>query len=387
MFEYFTKNLEALIDSILKPYWDWIMAAPLKTRVLVLLGFFAIGGSIYFPNVPRSFYVKSKGIARIFFAAPKQLPLSPGLTEKMGSLAKRLNQTIKGDLLNLNVVSIGPWTVAQSSAATAGAEDDSLNKAALVSFVRTNTVPGCACWSEIPQQIEPQCTFISGWMMTAFADMNVSSTPAEIRYVIGTQNKDGSWPIFPSASQTQYASTYSTAWNLLGLLHQKGKGFTDKDVDQAIARATGWLLSTRMKGARWKPYPNLSASSESESISGLVLHALHLSVPTQMSELDNEWIANLPSPLIKPSDGENYFISMEGTNGLLIDHFVQIKLPWLLIATVDAFPNGDMLDRAKSLLWPENTLNQESVLNADSIKDNWWRSEFLYALKYMLKIV
>jgi hypothetical protein len=227
--------------------------------------------------------------------------------------------------------------------------------------------------------------------MTAFADMDISSTSAEIRYVLSTQNEDGSWPIFPSANQAQYASTYSTAWNLLGLLHQKNKGLIRKEdanlIDKAITKATGWLLSTRMKGARWKPYPNLSSSNESESISGLVLHALHISVPAQMTVLDKEWIESLPGTLIKPSDRENYYIDMKGKSGLNIDHFVQIKLPWMLIATVDAFSNGDVFERTKALLWLEMNIDQKSVVNSDGIKDNWWRAELLYALRYTLKMV
>jgi hypothetical protein len=390
MIEYFKKKLEALADSVLEPLWNWVMAASLKIRIAILLICCAIGGVIAFPDVPGELYKQSGGITRTMFAESEKIPLPEILTEKISSTAKRLSQTIKGDLLKLNVVSITPWAAAQAAAATVNMEAVILDKGAIVSFIRSNTVPGCACWTEIPQYpMDAQCVFISGWVMTALADMDVPATSEEIRYALDAQNKDGWWPTFYTANQSQYASTYSTAWNLIGLLQQKNKGFISQQdvqaVDNAITKATGWLLSQRTKGARWKPYPNLNSSNESESISGLVLHALHLSAPDQVAALDKEWIASLTDTSIKASDGENYYVVMESTNAPSIDHFVQIKIPWMLIATIDAFPSGDVFERTKALLWLERILSHESVINSDTTKENWWRAELLYALRYALK--
>jgi hypothetical protein len=148
MFEYFTEKLVALADSVLKPYWDRIMAASLRIRVAILLSFSGIGGVVVFPDVPNNFYVYSSGFIRVVIAESKQPPLLEILNQNLGSTVKRLSQTLKGDLLNLNAVSIVPWTAAQASAATANMEDVFLDRDAIVSFIRTNTVPGCACWSE-----------------------------------------------------------------------------------------------------------------------------------------------------------------------------------------------------------------------------------------------
>jgi hypothetical protein len=65
--------------------------------------------------------------------------------------------------------------------------------------------------------------------------------------------------------------------------------------------------------------------------------------------------------------------------------FTQIKLPWLLIATADAYANGSLLQRVKALSWIEQVLAQDGVTNSDTEPDNWWRAEVLYALRYVLE--
>jgi hypothetical protein len=34
--------------------------------------------------------------------------------------------------------------------------------------------------------------------------------------------------------------------------------------------------------------------------------------------------------------------------------------------------------------WLENSLNHESVVNADAVTAGWWRAELLYSLNYVL---
>jgi hypothetical protein len=55
-----------------------------------------------------------------------------------------------------------------------------------------------------------------------------------------------------------------------------------------------------------------------------------------------------------------------------------------VIATADAYPNGGPLQRAKALIWLEKALNQDSLVHAESIEANWWRSEILLALHVLV---
>ena len=77
---------------------------------------------------------------------------------------------------------------------------------------------------------------------------------------------------------------------------------------------------------------------------------------------------------------------MRGSNKERVDRFQQITLPWMLIATVDAYPSGDVFQKARARNWIDAALTEHSVLTADASTNNWWRAELLYALKYVRKL-
>ena len=390
MIDYFKKKLEILLDSALEPVWKWLMASSRQVKIAILLVSGLLFYVVTYPDTVESLYIKTNSIAKVLFSAPDVVPLAGDIVKESRSTVTRLSKTVSGDLLKLNVSNLVPWSAAQALMSVAGADSTVIDKDAIVSFIRSNTVPGCACWTELPKNAsDAQCIFISGWVMAAFADAGVPVTSEELRYALDAQDQDGWWPTFHIMKYPNYASTYSTAWILIGLLRQKEKGFINKrdtvTVDNAIARATGWLLSARGKGARWKSYPKLNVNTESESISGLVLHALHLSVPGQVASIDREWLESLPFKAVGASDGENYYIDMKSKDFEAIDHFVQLKAPWMMIATVDAYASGTTFQRAKALRWLEATLGHESYSVADADEKNWWRAELLYGMRYVLK--
>jgi len=103
-----------------------------------------------------------------------------------------------------------------------------------------------------------------------------------------------------------------------------------------------------------------------------------------MQSLDQEWLTDLSSVSVSANDAENSYLEIRGKYGVGFDHFVQIQMPWLLVGTVDAFPNGTIFQRTNALYWLENTLDQQSVLDAGK-QQGWWRSELLYSLRYLLE--
>jgi hypothetical protein len=227
--------------------------------------------------------------------------------------------------------------------------------------------------------------------MAALAELGVPVSQEEIDYVLSKQDqREGWWSTFSDSSQYQYASAYTTAWIIIGLAEQRRRellGAEDtKRATSAIAQAANWLLQHRGRNnARWKPYPNLASASESESISGLVVHALHISGAVPTNEVDKEWLDNLPEKRIAASDVENNYLELKGPTRVLLDHFVQIKLPWVLIATGDAYESGDVWEKGKALRWIETNISDKGVTSADANENNWWRAELLYALKSTLQ--
>jgi hypothetical protein len=386
---YVNKKLELLLDSVLEPIYQRVMAASIGFKVAILLVVGTIALAIGNQDVARRVYAETVGLVQVVNSGVGTIPLSQSIADQTRATANRLATTTKGDLLNLSGGYMTPWSTAQAAAATGTIDAEAIDRTAITSYIRAHAAPTCNCWTELPSE-SAHCVFISGWVMAAFAAMGVPASTGELQYALRSQHLDGSWSTFDFVDSDQYSSTYTTAWLLIGLLGQSTNGFVDEahapKVRSAVMRAAGWLLSHRLGGARWKAYPNMTTSAPSESVSGLALHALHLAVPSQMVEIDKEWLNALPDYGIPAEQGENFYVELLGGAGVRgIDHFVQLKVPWMLIATVDAFHDGNILERSEALYWIERTLSDKSVHSADADQNNWWRAELLYSLGYLLK--
>jgi hypothetical protein len=116
------------------------------------------------------------------------------------------------------------------------------------------------------------------------------------------------------------------------------------------------------------------------------LYALHTVSPDKLRRIDQEWLDSLPSSPPSASDADKDYYWIESKDGTYLDGYVQVKLPWMLIATVGAYPSGNILQRASTLQWLESALQQQSVVAADTEPTNWWRAELLYAMKYLANL-
>ena len=106
--------------------------------------------------------------------------------------------------------------------------------------------------------------------------------------------------------------------------------------------------------------PTPEKGKNSDSLSGLVMHALHLTVPDLITQLKKEWLANLPPNVPKADAKDQSFVWIKPRVGAPAnDHFVQIVLPWMLIATADAYGAGNYFERTHAILWMEQALYQE----------------------------
>ena len=158
----------------------------------------------------------------------------------------------------------------------------------------------------------------------------------------------------------------------------------EEDVSDAIGKGSDWLIRQRGIGSRWKDYPFNKNGENSDSLSGLVMHALHLTAPDSITQLKKDWLDNLPSKVPSSRERSQSLMWVRLRGGAFgQDPFVQIALPWMLIATADAYGAGNYFERTRALLWMERTLYQEFVTRADTQVDNWWRAEFLLALRYV----
>jgi hypothetical protein len=387
--EYVQGKLIQLADSLFAPIWAWVMARSWTFRLSVLV----LGGVIVLSwhkaDIVSENYRLGVSVLRIA-TADNSFALDSETKAKLISTTERLDKTVKTDLTS--IAELTPWSIAQSIVALEGNKPTTSRPGyaqKAISLIRSNETNGCFCWAETSTSKETgeMCTFIAGWVMLAFSNLGETISDGELAHILGAQKAEGWWPMFEDRTDETFASTYSTAWIVLGLAEMNRRELISSAMrsraEDAVARGVAWLLHTRTDLGKWKPYPNIAKSRESDSISGLVLHTLHVADPSGLRELDRDWLSSLPRTPPEAPLEEGSYVEFGGR----FDHFQQITLPWMLIATVDAYPSGDIFQRARTRNWIDSALSERSVLAADAdTTTNWWRAELLYALKYVRRL-
>jgi hypothetical protein len=151
-----------------------------------------------------------------------------------------------------------------------------------------------------------------------------------------------------------------------------------------------WLWKTHKGRARWYDYPFSPDGQPSVSISGLVLyvlHQLHHHDPHSLASLDRDWAAMLPFP---PPHGKLYETSgdivMVDTKGhRQQDPTRHMVLPWVLIASADAFPNLSEKDRSQVIYWIDQLFAGQEIDTGWATSKPWRSAELLFALTYLKK--
>jgi len=122
------------------------------------------------------------------------------------------------------------------------------------------------------------------------------------------------------------------------------------------------------------------------SASGLALHVLHrLFDAAALSEIDRIWLASLPSSIPSAKDKEdslNATIDI-GSGRTDKDKVRQFKLPWIIVATVDAYPSGSLQERAAGFDCLDTYLGQPEPDEEVSGEGNWVAAGFLLALRHL----
>jgi hypothetical protein len=394
--EYLTKKIVELFDSLTAPIWKRALELSWIGRFVVLLVLLAV--ILVWTRWEQA--VSSIGMAgalsRVAWSGESHVPLRQSLVSAVSAAQRRIAKSLKADFDQLGGGKTHAWPAMQSAVGSHGSIQIDLKR--LEKFVRDEADVHCNCWSEIPDT-KPRNIAISGWIIFGLAELGIPATSKEINFLTSEQHPDGWWSVFEvNEDDPEYASTYGTAWALLALHNQLSKKLIrDSDADrasEAISKGASWLMAKREENAaRWKDYPLNPSGEISDSISGLALHTLHV-VAADASEIDQEWLDSLPPSPPTASEPDKRAAEIpyiwirvrdRSPDKPEVDDFVQIKLPWMVIATVDAYPNSNVVQRAKALQWLESALQQPSVITADTQPDNWWRGELSYALQYVLQ--
>ena len=189
--------------------------------------------------------------------------------------------------------------------------------------------------------------------------------------------------MFPESGASQYELTYATGWVTWGLYKQRSAGLVPAErraaVDGAILRATQWLLHAR-DGARWKAHPNLPGSTEPEVLSGFILHVLHEVGAADLADVDRSWLQTLPRANLNPNSLDTHYVVLQYGHSAAIDHFAEVRFPWILLATADAYASGTPAEKARTLSWFKRVLDNPEVRSADTEGVEWVRAEVLLGM-------
>jgi len=323
---------------------------------------------------------------RVASTRTDQIPLSAAELAILDAAIKTLATSLSPDLLSLDQPEREAWPVAQVVLAEQGL--GGLDSGALHAFFSRVSIRACSCWREFASVGLPPNIPATGWVLSALAALNVRADSAA-RFLVREQNRDGWWSLFPVADNPRYASVYGTSWAILGLSAQLRHGLivgNDSAASaEAIHRGAVWLLNHRdPNSARWRSYPLTDNRAISESLSGLALHTLYQVIPDASAGLTRQWLEGLPReiPSVDAADPAALY-DIDTRSGLQNDHFVQIRLPWLLIATADAYPRASPDLRVSAIGWIERALREAGLRDAEIRQEDWWRAELLMALRHL----
>jgi len=329
------------------------------------------------------------------------IPLGGAADASLRTVVDNLASTMRNDLVDPGTRQHEPWPVAQAAVAVQGMNVAYDAAAVLDSFDRLQD-PDCNCWQEVPKRYlnstadekgsSPPNIVATGWVLLAKAGLHSPASSGTTGFLTRTQSAEGWWAVFElSPENSAFASPYATGWALAGLHAQRDANLLSPELvsrtDGPLAKAGRWLLRAESSpsSARWRFYPNDTSSNESAGLSGFVLHVLHaIGTPkADLERIDRDWLRRLPDQPPEAGSLEQTLTLIDTPAGTTTDHFQQVVLPWMIIATVDAYRDGGVWDRARAATWLEEAVTSPSVRNAHENYAYWWRAELLYSLRYL----
>lgn len=359
--------------------------------------FIAVGAASYvihqYPTqilrlVERSYYVALLTTVD----SEKYLPLSQSAQKNLAELIDTLERDQAVDLRRRDLgVDQGFNTWAVSQMIVALGDKSPVTSDAVRGFFERNMDASCGCWRETPQK-QPH-TAASGWTLFAMSKLGLPPPDTSIDFLLARQSPDGWWPLHPAKVEARNASTYATAWATLALCSLRPQLAADKvrseKASLAVDGALNWLSRSKVTGkARWFDYPANDPHIKSISISGLAIHALHVcGAEGLLAATDSAWLDEIDYTIVDANDTDVSNTYIELMDGALdFDRTRHYKLQWQLVATVDAYPRGDKVQRAAAVQWIETILTPE-LAGPEVRSKNWVASELLYALKYLRQYV
>lgn len=328
---------------------------------------------------------------RAMFASRGAVPLSEDVQLVAAARAKQLAAALDSRLDKKSKFGGEAWASALALVALREADPSYARRVEvrrMENYFRSISGPECACWRKLPQGRYPNHLGATSWTLWAFASYGIPAHKSEVEFVLSTQNREGWWPLFAGASDPRFASTYGTAAAVLALHEQsalKPIRTQRKRIADAVGRGTSWLLRHVLPGrARWADYPAWPRAKERREllgVSGFALYVLHRVGAPGLADLDRDWLANLPGEIPTARSGEISGKLVKIGGRTYRDDSPYHGLPWEIVATLVAYPNGTISGKARALEWLERALGPEGPIHALRGTEGSVAAETLFALR------
>ncbi|OQP40684.1 hypothetical protein A4H97_13755 [Niastella yeongjuensis] len=311
--------------------------------------------------------------------------------DKLNAVVSYLTDDLKNAAKQINHdTSILPWESSQIIAALNKEVSDSAKEDFYQLTSGKIDANQCCCWNERKNEKD---LGVTGWVTSSIGILGLlKDYPCNsIDSLMSYQLEDGSWSMVPiEKNLTKYGSTYATC-HVLRALHNNLPNISDvtyrRKVEQSINAGAEWLLKNRFgtTPALWNDYPKVKnyESLLCKSLSGLAIHTLNI-IRYATPELNRNWLSNLK----KSEDTTD--IGYRERSGMLYqtsasrvyygDFTRHLLIPWIIIATVDAYKDGNFEQQVAANMHLNKILER---LNKETIADYpyFTKAEILIALR------
>jgi hypothetical protein len=351
--------LRPLKEGVLSDLRYWLRSLPWLARVNIVIAGIILGGVSHYYEALAKWISLDHKLSRVLFSpvvppleGDEREDLDRAIANKSKQLFSRLDQSANFD--------VQAWTTAEIILAL---PDKHIDKDNAISFFNRNMGPAASefgahatfAWRKWPTNRYPPSITVSSWVLLAMAQLEARASDDQIGFVLDNQMSNGGWPVYPISKSTQsemYSSADATAtavWALSEQLKLLTPNEDHNSIETAIRRGASWLFSQAdQTTAHWKDYPS---GRDLLAVSGFVLHVLHKSSEYDLAGLDRVWLKNLPAAIPRPDqfDSSNRTIFSSGNEPVQTDDTRYYTLPWLVAATLDAYPSGNPAERAFAL--------------------------------------
>jgi hypothetical protein len=347
--------------------------------IVILIAILCVIAWRYQDFVTRHWQV-IRALPRVAFEDSDRIPLTKNASTAMRTAIDVLKREGASDLAASArfppIAGYEAWPAAQSIVSTGVPRQD-----VFVAIVKQKDGK-CHCWpqfSNLPANIAA-----TAWVLRAFALAKQNPGEMELQFLLSRQ-RDGAWPLY---DDTDDRSTFATALGVLALydlLHANALTPQQRsDCEVALDRGVAFLRGSNY-GNRWRYYPARSDSGTSDADSGLVIYTLHY-VGKGDRKLDKLWLDSLPHDRLSSRDDEisntRWLYPRDQLRPPVPDSIRHLRLPWIVAATVSAYPSGSTWQRAKAAALLETIFDQSD--DASLVPpENFKRAELLIALRLL----